>query len=134
MSYVAVMQSVVINSVDLSSHIDQCTLEMLYADVDVSTFGTKSKQHAAGLEDNKLTVQFLQDFASGSVDATIWPLVGGTASFAVKPFQAATSATNPAFTGTVLVLGYKPIDAAIGAASKSSVAWPITGDVTRNVT
>lgn len=126
--------TILINSVDLSSHIDSVTIEQLYADVDVSTFGTASKQHAAGLSDNKLTLNFLQDFAAASVDATIFPLVGGTTSFNIKPVAGATSTVNPAYTGTAVVLQWKPLDGKIGAAAVASVAWPISGNVTRNVT
>lgn len=125
---------IVINSVDLSSHVDTVTIEQNYADVDVSTFGTTSKQHAAGLSDNKLTLNFLQDFATASVDATIFPLVGLTTSFNIKPVASATSSTNPAYTGTVVVLQWKPLDGKIGAAAVASVAWPISGNVTRNIT
>lgn len=134
MSLVLINPQIIINSVDLSSHVDTVTIEQLYADVDISTFGTASKQHAAGLSDNKLTLNFLQDFAVASVDATIFPLVGGTTTFNVKPVSGATSSTNPAYTGTVLILQWKPLDGKVGAAAVASVAWPISGNVTRNIT
>jgi hypothetical protein len=130
-SLILTQPAIVINSVDLTSHIDQITIEQSYADIDVSTFGTTSKQHLAGLSDNKFTISFLQDFAVGSVDQTIFPLVGGTTSVSVKPTTNATSSTNPAYTFTVVVLDWKPIDATVGAVSKSAATWPITGNVTR---
>jgi hypothetical protein len=130
-SLILTQPAIVINSVDLTTHIDQITIEQSYADVDVSTFGTTSKLHLAGLSDNKFTVSFLQDFANGSVDQTIFPLVGGTTSVSVKPTTNATSSTNPAYTFTVVVLDWKPIDATVGAVSKSAATWPITGNVTR---
>jgi hypothetical protein len=117
-----------VNSVDLSTHIDQCTIEQMYADVDVSTFGTTSKLHAAGLSDNKVTLNFLQDYAAASVDATIFPLVGLTTSVSVQPVSGATSTVNPVYTFTAVVLQWKPLD------SKASVTWPISGNVVRNVT
>lgn len=125
---------IVINSVDLTVHVDQVTIEQNYADIDVSTFGTTSKLHLAGLSDNKFTISFLQDFALGSVDATIFPLVGGTTAVSVQPVNAATSSTNPVYTFTAVVLDWKPIDAAVGAVSKIAASWPISGAVTRNVT
>ena len=130
-SLILTQPAIVINSVDLTTHIDQITIEQSYADVDVSTFGTTSKLHLAGLSDNKFTVSFLQDFANGSVDQTIFPLVGGTTSVSVKPTTNATSSTNPAYTFTVVVLDWKPIDATVGAVSKSSATWSITGSGTR---
>jgi hypothetical protein len=130
-SLILTQPAIIINSVDLTTHIDQITIEQSYADVDVSTFGTTSKLHLAGLSDNKFTIAFLQDFANGSVDQTIFPLVGGTTSVSVKPTTNATSSTNPAYTFTVVVLDWKPIDATVGAVSKSAATWPITGNVTR---
>ena len=130
-SLILTQPAIVINSVDLTTHIDQITIEQSYNDVDVSTFGTTSKLHLAGLSDNKFTISFLQDFANGSVDQTIFPLVGGTTSVSVKPTTNATSSTNPAYTFTVVVLDWKPIDATVGAVSKSAATWPITGNVTR---
>jgi hypothetical protein len=130
-SLILTQPAIVINSVDLTTHIDQITIEQSYNDVDVSTFGTTSKLHLAGLSDNKFTISFLQDFATGSVDQTIFPLVGGTTSVSVKPTTNATSSSNPAYTFTVVVLDWKPIDAAVGAVSKSAATWPITGNVTR---
>jgi hypothetical protein len=125
---------VIIASTDLTVHIDQITIESSLADIDVSTFGTTSKLHLAGLSDNKFTISFLQDFANGSVDQTIWPLVGGTTAVSVKPVNAATSSVNPCYTFVAVVLDWKPIDAAVGAVSKSAATWPITGAITRNVT
>jgi hypothetical protein len=130
-SLILTQPAIVINSVDLTTHIDQITIEQSYNDVDVSTFGTTSKLHLAGLSDNKFTISFLQDFANGSVDQTIFPLVGGTTSVSVKPTTNATSSTNPAYTFTVVVLDWKPIDATVGAVSMSAATWPITGNVTR---
>lgn len=131
MSLILTNPKITINSVDLTTHIDQITIEQNYADIDVSTFGTLSKLHLAGLSDNKFTVSFLQDYASGSVDATIFPLVGLTTNVAVLPVNAATSSVNPAYTFVVVVLDYKPLDAAVGAASKSAATWPISGVVNR---
>jgi hypothetical protein len=133
-SLILLNPQVVINSVDLTVHVDQITIESNLADIDVSTFGTASKLHLAGLSDNKFTISFLQDFAIGSVDQTIWPLVGGTTAVSVKPVNSATSSTNPAYTFVVVVLDWKPIDASVGAVSKIAASWPISGVITRNTT
>jgi len=125
---------ITINSVDLTTHVDQVTIEQNLADIDVSTFGTASKLHLAGLSDNKFTVSFLMDFAVGSVDQTIYPLVGSTTNVTVQPVNGATSSSNPVYSFVVVVLDYKPIDAAVGAVSKSAATWPISGVVTRNIT
>ena len=120
---------IVINGVDLSNHIDTVTIEETFADVDTTAFGSTSKTRIAGLGDHKVTLNFQQDYAASSVDATIYPLIGTTTSFNVKPLNAATSTTNPAYSGTVLVTDWKPLDGKVGALAMSSVTWPVSGGV-----
>ena len=122
---------VIINSVDLSNRVESVTLELASADVDVTTFGQTGKVRMGGLQDNKLTISFLQDFAAAEVDATISAMFNTTVPFNIKPVNGATSSTNPAYTGTVLVNDYKPMDGKIGDALKSAVTWPVSGAYTR---
>ncbi len=121
---------VVINSVDLSGHIDMVTIDETLVDLDVTTFGNTAKRHAAGLSDNKFTLEFLQDFAASSVYATIQPLVGTSTNIIVQPVKDTTTMTNPAFTFTAWVLQWKLLDGKAGDVSKASVSWPIDGVVT----
>jgi hypothetical protein len=128
---VLVNAQVIVNSVDLSTWCDQVTLEETFADIDTTAFGQGAKTRVAGLGDHKFTAEFQQDYAGGAVDATISPLVGLTTSVTIKGVNAATSTTNPAYTFTVLVTQYKPLDGKVGDLSKTAVAWPISGTVTR---
>ena len=123
---------IVINSVDLTNRIDMVTLEETFADIDTTAFGGGgSKTRVAGLGDHKFTAEFQQDFASAEVEATIYPLVGQVTSITVKPLNAPTSSPNPAYTFSVLVVDWKPVDGKVGDLMKSSVTWPITGAVTK---
>lgn len=122
---------IIINSVDLTNHIDQVTIEETFADVDTTAFGSTSKTRAAGLGDHKITLDFQQDFAAASVEATVYPLVGTTTTVVVLPVNAATTTTNPSYTMTVLVNDWKPVDGKVGALAMSSVTWPVSGGVTK---
>jgi hypothetical protein len=128
---VLINPQIIINSVDLTSRIDTVALEETYADVDTTAFGSSAKTRLAGLGDHKVTLNFQQDFAGAEVEATIYPLVGSTASITVKPLNATTSTTNPAYTFTALVTDWKPVDGKVGALMMSSVTWPISGAVTK---
>jgi hypothetical protein len=125
---------IIVNGVDLSDHIDSVTLDESYADVDTTAFGSGSKTRVAGLGDHKITLEFQQDFAASSVDATINPLIGGTATISVKPLSAATSTTNPGYSVTALITDWKPVDGKVGELLKSSVTWPVSGAVNRGIT
>lgn len=128
---VAIFSSIIINSVDLSDHCDTIKLAEKYADVDTTSFGQGAKTRVAGLGDHSLALTFHQDYAAASVDATIFPLLGGTTSVTLKATTASTSATNPAYTMVVLVDDWTPLDAKVGALLQSSVTWPVSGGVTR---
>lgn len=122
---------IVINSVDLSGKIDQIKIETTVKDLDVTTFQNTAVRHAAGLLDNKVTLDFFQDEAAASVEATLYPLIGQTCTVAVLPVNAATSTTNPSYTFTVVVEQWAGLDAKVGEASKMSVTWPIDGTITK---
>lgn len=122
---------IVVNSVDLSSHVDTVSLQLAWADVDTTAFGATAKTRLPGLGDHKVTINFQQDFASASVEATIYPLLGTTTSITVKELNAATATTNPAYTFTVIVNDWKPVDGKVGALQVSNVTWPISGTITK---
>jgi hypothetical protein len=120
-----------INGVDLSDHVASVELAQEVEEVETTAFGDTARTRTGGLANNSLSLDFHQDFASGSVDATLNALVGGTASFEVLPAGTAVSATNPKYTGTVLLTEWTPVSGAIGELATASVTWPVSGAVTR---
>jgi hypothetical protein len=124
---------VVLGGVDLSDHIASVTITQSIDAVETTAFGDGGRTRVGGLEDSSLTLDFHQDFASGEVDATIAPLVGGTASFVIAPFGTgvAASGTAPRYSGTVLLTEWTPLNGAVGDLSTASVTWPVTGVVAR---
>lgn len=115
---------VTVNSVDLSNHISQATIETTFDEVDVTSFGSTYKEILQGMGDATITLSFFQDFAAGSVDATLWPLSQSGSSFpvTVKPTNAAVSSTNPRYDMTGVLLSYNPVDGAVGDASATDVS------------
>jgi hypothetical protein len=124
--------SVVLNGVDLSSVAKSIGLNVEAEEKETTAFSaTGFKSHIGGLKGGSLSITFNQDFAASSVDATLWPLLGTVVSFAVKPVNAATSATNPSYSGEILVTGYSPIANGVGDLAEVQVQFPTTGVVTR---
>jgi hypothetical protein len=124
---------VVLGGVDLSDHIASVTITQSIDAVETTAFGDGGRTRVGGLEDSSLTLDFHQDFASGEVDATIAPLVGGTASFVIAPFGTgvAASGTAPRYSGTVLLTEWTPLNGAVGDLSTASVTWPVSGVIAR---
>jgi len=128
--------SIVINSVDLSSFIASVSITTSEDVVETTGFSSTSaagRTRVAGLADNSVTFEFHQDFATSSVEQTIYPLLGTTTTVVVKPTSAAVSATNPSLTFSALVSEWQPLSGSVGELSTASVSWPISGSITKGV-
>jgi len=63
---------VTINAVNLSDHISSVTLSTTEDIVETTAFGSSARTRVAGLLDNSVTLEFHQDYAASSVEATIY--------------------------------------------------------------
>jgi hypothetical protein len=123
---------VTVNSVDMSSFISSVTLNSTREVVDTTGFSTSgARTRVAGLQDNSITLEFHQDFASGAVEATIYPLIGTTTNVVVRPTSSVSSATNPQYTCSALVSEWTPLSGTVGELATASVTWPISGAITK---
>lgn len=107
---------VTINAVNLSDHVKSCTLSYEAEMQDVTAMGTAgTRTNIPGLKNWSLTLELEQDYAAGSVDATLFALMGASA-FAIilRPNSAAKGASNPEFTGTAVLESYNPISGSVG--------------------
>ena len=117
--------SVVFNSVDLSDHVESVEIDFAYDDVEITAMGATAKAYAPGLRDDKITVNFYQDFALAEVDQTLNSFLGSAAgaSLVVKPTAGATSSVNPSYTMTATLYSYQPLSGKVGEASMTSVEF-----------
>ncbi len=124
---------VLINNVDLSDHIAAVTISQNFDEVQTTAFGDGGRTRVAGLEDSSITLSFHQDFSAADVDATIAPLIGGTATFNIGPFGTAVAAsgTAPRYSGTVLLTEWTPLNGTVGELSTADVTWPVSGKIAR---
>ena len=123
----------VINGVNLSDHVSEIALTLSKDQVDVTAMGANAHQRLGGLEDDKLTITFWQDFAASEVDATLYPIwTGGTAVTAtVWAAGTTSSSTNPYYAGSVILADYNPIDGKVGDGLSTKVSFLFSGTVTR---
>lgn len=120
----------VINSVNLSDHVKSVTLTVDGAVLDSTAMTDTWTESIGGLKSGSLAVTFNDDFASGSVDATLWPLLNTSTTFELRPTSGAVSATNPKWTGSVQVNSLS-VGGGVGELAAKSVTFPTTGAVTR---
>ena len=121
-----------IGGVDLSDHVASVEIAQNFDEVETTAFGDGGRTRVAGLEDSTISFSFHQDFDAASVDATIGPIVGTVAAFAVEPTDAVASATNPHYTGNCLITEWTPLNGTVGELSTADVTWPVVGQVTRD--
>jgi hypothetical protein len=130
--FVATDFSVSINgSTALASYLTQVELKTSANDITTTAFGSSWVTRVAGLKDGSLTLQFNQDYAAATVDATLWPLLGTNATVVIKPTTSAVSSANPAYTAICSVIDLTPVSGQIGDLATFSVTWPTTGTVSR---
>lgn len=122
-----------IGSTDLSDHVKSVSLSTQYDLVDTTQFGDTSKRRVAGLADNSVSFEFHQDFQAGSVESTIYPLLGTAITCTVKPFDAAVSSSNPQYQFSAVISQWTPLNGAAGELATATVTWPITGDITKTI-
>lgn len=125
---------VTINGVNLSDHLASITINESVDVVETTAFSsTATKTRVGGLRDNSVTLEFHQDFATSSVEATIYPLIGSVTSIVVQPTSSAVGATNPSFSFNALVAEWTSLSGSVGELSTASVTWPISGAITKAV-
>ena len=123
--------SVVFGSTDLSDHIASVTLNSTFDIVETTAFGNTAKTRVAGLADNSVTLEFHQDYATSSVEQTIYPLLGTAVSVVAKPVAGTTTTVNPQYTFSALVSEWTPLNGSVGELATASVTWPISGAITK---
>ena len=119
--------------VDLSDHVRSVTVDAGQNMADDTAMGDAFVSNAAGLATWSVSVEFLQDYATGKVDATLAPLlgIGTTAALVVKPTSGSVTGTNPSYSGTGILESYNPIGGSVGDQSMASATFQSASALTR---
>lgn len=99
-----------VNGTDLSSFTKGGTLDISRTMLDDTVMGDSAQSNAAGIQSWSLSVDYVQDYASGGPHQTIFALDGAAAfTVIIQPTNAAESSTNPKFTGSAVLQSYNPV-------------------------
>lgn len=123
--------SVTVAGTDLSSSLTSVELNLEADDKDTTTFGSGFRTRVGGLKQGTVRLNFLQDLAAGSVEATVYPLLGTISTVVIKPTSGTVSATNPSYTVPCLVTSVQPISASVGDIAVQQVSWVTSGSVVK---
>ena len=117
--------TVTINGVNLSDHCTSITISDETEEQDVTGFNQTYREMSDSLKTASVETTFIQDYASGSVDATIYGIYSGTAAGTIK--------VNPDTSGTVVYTliarpnSYSPVTGGPGDASIITTTWTARG-------
>lgn len=124
-----------LGGVDLSDHVRSVTLEYSSEILDGTCFSSDTtRTKVAGFLDWTLTVEFLQDYATAKVDATLYPLMGTSIAFLLKPVNAATAADNPEYQGSGFLESYPIFGGGVGEMAIATCVLRCNSVLTRDVT
>lgn len=115
----------------MSAMATKVTLKTSAAELDNTAFGATYHSRIGGLKDYTVDIEWNTDFAAAQTDALLFPLLGTVVALEVRATSGARSATNPAYTGSVLIKDYVPLDGKIGDLANSASSWPGTGTLSR---
>ena len=123
--------------VDLTDHVTSLTINRQFDELDVSAMGAQGHAFIAGLESSTISVDFLNDDATAQVMTTLNALVGTNAKFKIlqttvpgTPTTGTPSATNPIYSGLVLVNKLTPVAGKVGDVAVQSLTFTVSGAIT----
>ena len=117
---------VTLNSVVLSTVTTSATINRVFDELEVTAMGDTAHKFVKGLEASTITLDFLNDdtaTGAGSVRAALQAAWGTTVPLTLKQTSAATSATNPLYSTTILVNNTTDINGAVGDLSTQSITF-----------
>jgi len=112
-----------LNSVVLSDHVTSATINRSFDELEVTAMGDTAHKFVKGLEASTITLDFLSDTAAANVNATLQAAWGTTVPLTLKQTSAATSATNPLYSTTILVNNTTDINGAVADIATQSITF-----------
>lgn len=124
---------VVVNGVTLSGSVRQATINTRGNVPEATASGDAWRKFLGGLKEWSFQLEFYADEAAAQVGATLFPLLATETTVAIKGVNAATSATNPNFTGSAILTDFSPFSGSIGETVMAPATFQGSGELTRAV-
>jgi hypothetical protein len=118
-----------VNAVDLSDHVTAVTINRSFDELEVTAMGDSGHKFVKGLEASSITIDFLNDTATGEVLQTLQAAWGTTVTVTAKQDSGATSATNPLYTMSCLINNTTDINGSVADLSMQSLTFNVNGTI-----
>jgi len=121
---------VTLNSVDLSAFVTAVTINQSFDELEITAMGDTAHKFVKGLEASTITLDFLNDNAASATIQTLRAAYGTTVPLTIKQTSAATSASNPLYSTTVLINNLQNVNGAVGDISNQSLTLTCNSVIT----
>ena len=120
-----------VNAVNLSDHCTEFSVEKRAAELPDHTHGDETAIVTLGLFDWTIQGTFLQDFAAAKVNATLRPLLDNRTRHGVEcqGDAGSVSAANPKWSGTAVLVSYRPLGGPHGDNLQALATFRPAGDL-----
>lgn len=118
-------------SIDLSAYVTSFTLTRSVDQIETTAMGDTGHRFVAGLENNQLVVELINDDAATAVLQTMNTLFKTNAYFKCALDKSTTgSAANPFYSGLILVDSITPIAGDVASLGMQSLTFQVSGAIT----
>jgi hypothetical protein len=119
---------------DLTAYTSKIELNDEFEAKGVTTFASGgAEENLGGLEKFEAAITFKQDYDAAALDSIMWALRRQVVTFASRAKVAAVSASNPNYTGKLLINRWVPIAGSVGDVAEVDVTFPGSGPLARAV-
>lgn len=123
-----------VNGVDLSAYVQELTLDYGAEMLDATVMGDSTRVNKGGLKTWSVGVTFKQILTTAGPEDTLFNLVGTSATIVIKPTNAATTDSNPSYTGVAALETYNPGSGAVGVLHQAQASFQSAGTLARSTT
>jgi len=121
---------VTLNSVDLSAFVTAVTINQSFDELEITAMGDTAHKFVKGLEASTITLDFLNDNATSATIQTLRAAYGTTVPLTIKQTSAATSASNPLYSTTVLINNLQNVNGSVQDISSQSLTLTCNSVIT----
>lgn len=108
----------------VSTNIRQVNINYSAELLDRTPMGSSGRARIAGLKDWTITCEFNQDFATTTIDAEVFGMIGSTGNWiSVRAESSNRGANNPSYSGVGLIDSYSPLSQAVGDLVTASITF-----------
>lgn len=93
-----------------------------------------AEENLGGLEKFEASITFLNDYDVTKLDQIMWALRRSVVTFTARASVGAVSASNPQYSGKLLITKWVPISGAVGDVAEVDVSYPGSGPLARATT